>query len=97
MQSLQKQLASASNSLPCECAKPPQIEAFKAAIDQARSALEKLGVEVDALCDAVAKAAGLEGWPLVNPLGKSIGGIFVRIGGQGDKDFDFSGGFDPRF
>jgi hypothetical protein len=40
MQSLQKQLASASNSLPCECAKPPQIEAFKAAIDQARSALE---------------------------------------------------------
>ena len=45
----------------------------------------------------MAKAAGLEGWPLVNPLGKSIGGIFVRIGGQGDKDFDFSGGFDPRF
>ena len=40
MESLQKQLASASNSLPDQGAQPPQIEAFKAAIDQVRSALE---------------------------------------------------------
>ena len=39
MESLQKQLTSASN-LPREGAKPPQIEAFKAAIIQVRSALE---------------------------------------------------------
>lgn len=40
MEPLQKQLSSASSSLPRERAKPPQIEAFKAAIDQVRQALE---------------------------------------------------------
>jgi len=40
MEPLQKQLSSASSSLPRERAKPPQIEAFKVAIDQVRLALE---------------------------------------------------------
>ena len=40
MEPLQKQLSSASSSLPRERAKPPQIEAFKVAIDQVRVALE---------------------------------------------------------
>ena len=40
MNGLQKQLSSASSSLPRERAKPPQIDAFKAAIEQVRVALE---------------------------------------------------------
>ena len=40
MEPLQKQLSSASSSLPRERAKPPQIEAFKVAIDQVRVAFE---------------------------------------------------------
>ena len=40
MEPLQKQLSSASSSLPRERAKPPQIEAFKVAIGQVRLALE---------------------------------------------------------
>ena len=70
-----KRAVSESEAMACEEVRPEHLFLAVARDDQseARSALEKLGVEVDALCDAVAKDA------------RKAKGSLVGVGGDGDE------------
>ena len=70
-----KRAVSESEAMACEEVRPEHLFLAVARDEQseARSALEKLGIEVDALCDAVAKDA------------RKAKGSLVGVGGDGDE------------
>ncbi len=70
-----KRAVSESEAMACEEVRPEHLflAVARDEASEARSALEKLGVEVDALCDAVAKDA------------RKAKGSLVGVGGDGDE------------